>query len=190
MICQTSHSFSEESISSANIVRFRDFFKFFAQIFAERTPKGVRQSIQKDSTLTILSIDYIGHVFTNLSGISCVVICDKEYPQRVAFGLINKILDDVSSHFTIEKLQSSNEIDMPFLSVYLKKFQNPSEADSIMKVQKELDETKDILNRTLESLLQRGEKLDDLVARSDQLGAQSKAFYKASKKTNSCCVIQ
>lgn len=30
----------------------------------------------------------------------------------------------------------------------------------------------------MESLLERGEKLDDLVSKSEVLGAQSKAFYK------------
>lgn len=129
-------------------------------------------------------------MFTNLSGVSCVVICDDDYPQRVAFGMINQILDEVVSKYSVEKLHSSTEIDMPFLEDYLKKYQNPAEADSIMRVQKELDETKVILHRTLESLLERGEKLDDLVARSDQLGMHSKAFYKVSKKTNSCCIVQ
>ena len=38
------------------------------------------------------------------------------------------------------------------------------------------------------SLLERGEKLDDLVAKSDELSAQSKMFYKTAKKTNACCV--
>lgn len=108
----------------------------------------------------------------------------------MAFGLINQILDDVLTKFTLENLLSATELEMPFLDVYLKKFQNPTEADSIMRVQKELDETKVILHRTLESLLERGEKLDDLVVRSDRLGMQSKAFYKVAKKNNSCCVIQ
>ena len=38
------------------------------------------------------------------------------------------------------------------------------------------------------SLLERGEKLDDLVSKSDELSAQSKMFYKTAKKTNACCV--
>uniref|UniRef100_A0A8B9CK60 YKT6 v-SNARE homolog n=1 Tax=Anser brachyrhynchus TaxID=132585 RepID=A0A8B9CK60_9AVES len=46
------------------------------------------------------------------------------------------------------------------------------------RVQAELDETKIILHNTMESLLERGEKLDDLVSKSEVLGAQSKAFYK------------
>jgi hypothetical protein len=51
-----------------------------------------------------------------------------------------------------------------------------------MKVQAELDETKIILHKTIESVLERGEKLDNLVERSDQLSAQSRLFYKTAKK--------
>lgn len=47
-----------------------------------------------------------------------------------------------------------------------------------MKIQKELDETKIVLHKTIESVLQRGEKIDDLVAKSDGLSAQSKMFYR------------
>jgi hypothetical protein len=40
---------------------------------------------------------------------------------------------------------------------------------------------------TIEAVLQRGEKLDDLVSKSEDLGLQSKTFYKTAKKTNACC---
>jgi hypothetical protein len=63
------------------------------------------------------------------------------------------------------------------LKEYLVKYQDPQQADSIMKIQKELDETKIVLHKTIESVLQRGEKIDDLVAKSDGLSAQSKMFY-------------
>ncbi|TRY88145.1 hypothetical protein DNTS_029451 [Danionella cerebrum] len=66
---------------------------------------------------------------------------------------------------------------------------NPREADAMTKVQAELDETKIILHNTMESLLERGEKLDDLVQKSEHLGNQSKAFYKTARKQNSCCEI-
>lgn len=38
----------------------------------------------------------------------------------------------------------------------------------------------------MESLLERGEKLDDLVAKSEHLGNQSKAFYKTVSKKQNC----
>ena len=49
-------------------------------------------------------------------------------------------------------------------------------------------------HETMESLMQRGEKIDDLVAKSDQLSDQSKTFYKQvinffkyfSRKFNCC----
>jgi Synaptobrevin len=51
-----------------------------------------------------------------------------------------------------------------------------------MRVQQELDETKVVLHKTIESVLQRGEKLDQLVERSDALSTQSRMFYKTAKK--------
>jgi len=50
-----------------------------------------------------------------------------------------------------------------------------------------LDETKIILKNTIEAVLKRGENLEDMVYKSEQLSMQSKAFYKTAKKTNSCC---
>ena len=80
-----------------------------------------------------------------------------------------------------------------------------------MKIQKELDETKIVLHKTIESVLERGEKIDSLVEKSDGLSAQSKMFYskhcfvpldaifvntvltsiliEQAKQQNSCCVI-
>jgi hypothetical protein len=65
----------------------------------------------------------------------------------------------------------------PELKDYIVKYQDPQQADSIMKIQKELDETKIVLHKTIESVLERGEKIDNLVQKSDGLSAQSKMFY-------------
>lgn len=75
------------------------------------------------------------------------------------------------------------------LDTYISKYQDPSQADAIMKVQQELDETKIVLHKTIENVLQRGEKLDNLVDKSESLTASSKMFYKQAKKSNSCCII-
>ena len=47
-----------------------------------------------------------------------------------------------------------------------------------MKIQKELDETKIVLHKTIESVLERGEKIDTLVQKSNDLSGSSKMFYK------------
>ncbi|POV96182.1 hypothetical protein PSHT_15281 [Puccinia striiformis] len=67
---------------------------------------------------------------------------------------------------------------------YLVKYQDPKQADTILKVQQELDETKIVLHKTIESILQRGEKLDTLVEQSNALSSQSRIFNKTAKKQN------
>ncbi|GAA5879411.1 hypothetical protein JCM16303_003193 [Sporobolomyces ruberrimus] len=171
-----------------------EFMNFFSRTVSERTPPGQRQSIQENS--------YTAHVYSRQSdNLSGVIITDQEYPVRVAFSLLNKILDEfttkVSRSTWEEKAQQGRSqggkvgvfVDYPQLQEYVTKYQDPRQADSIMKVQQELDETKIILHKTIESVLERGEKLDSLVDKSAALSASSKSFYKTAKKQNSCCVI-
>lgn len=61
------------------------------------------------------------------------------------------------------------------------------QADALSRVQSEIDETKVVLHSTIAAVLERGEKLDDLVTKSDELSAQSKMFYTQAKKMNKCC---
>lgn len=60
---------------------------FFSITLAERTSAGVRQSVEQDLNQ--------GHVFTTTSGLSGVIISDKEYPSRVAFSLLNKVKESI-----------------------------------------------------------------------------------------------
>ncbi|GAA5854562.1 hypothetical protein JCM3766R1_006077 [Sporobolomyces carnicolor] len=175
-----------------------EFMNFFSRTVAERTPSGQRQSVQENS--------YTAHAYSRQSDhLTGVLITDQEYPVRVAFSLLNKILDEFTTKIprstwqqrategrnsgagAKQVLVSSQEY--PELAQYVQKYQDPRQADSIMKVQQELDETKIILHKTIESVLERGEKLDSLVDKSAALSASSKSFYKTAKKQNSCCII-
>ena len=71
----------------------------------------------------------------------------------------------------------------------IQEYQDPAKADKIEAIQKELDATTEVLHKTIDGVLERGVKLDQLVEKSNDLSAQSKMFYKQAKKTNSCCVI-
>jgi len=69
----------------------------------------------------------------------------------------------------------------------LAKYQNWQDADKLSKVQKSLDEVKEVMHRNIEEILKRGETLDDLMTKSADLSAVSVQFYKKAKKTNQCC---
>lgn len=108
---------------------------------------------------------------------------------RVAHTLLTKILDEFASKVSSDQWPNGTEQSISFtqLPAYVSKYQDPREADPLTKMQEDLDETKIILRNTIEQVLVRGEKLDDLVSQSEELSVQSKAFYKTAKKTNSCC---
>ena len=64
--------------------------------------------------------------------------------------------------------------------------------DKIEKLNSQLSETKEILCQAIDKVLQRGEKLDDLVEKSTKLSSQSKLFDKEARKANSWgpgCVV-
>lgn len=161
------------------------FMTFFAETVSARTESGQRQSIEEGN--------YVGHTYARLEGLAGVVITDKEYPVRPAYTLINKFLEEYLSLHPLKEWKSATATSPQFnydaLEAYIKKYQDPGQADSIMKVQQELDETKIVLHKTIESVLQRGEKLDSLVDKSEALSSSSRMFYKQAKKTNSCCII-
>ncbi|PBK91104.1 snare protein YKT6 [Armillaria gallica] len=162
-------------LSSANDLSWR-IMTFSSRTVAERTAQGQRQSIQEDN--------YTAHVYNR-----GVIITDQEYPVRPAFSLLSKLLDDFIAKVPQSSFSDSSSISFPDINTCLQKYQDPRQADTIMRVQQELDETKIVLHKTIESVLQRGEKLDNLVDRSTALSAHSKMFYKTTKKQNNCCVI-
>ncbi|XP_041088272.1 synaptobrevin homolog YKT6-like [Polyodon spathula] len=161
----------------------QEFMTFTSALIVERSSHGSRASVKEQ--------EYLCHVYVRNDSLSAVVIADNEYPSRVCFTLLDKVLDEFSKQ--VDRIDwpsgSPATINYTTLDGYLAKYQNPREADPMSKVQAELDETKIILHNTMESLLERGEKLDDLVQKSEHLGNTSKAFYKTARKQNSCCEI-
>ncbi|KAL5083565.1 palmitoyltransferase [Trichoderma cf. simile WF8] len=140
--------------------------------------------------LHAINLDYTFHAYGRTEGICGIIISDHQYPALVAHQLLSKVVDEfLTKHPRSSWATGEPVLPFPELKDYLEKYQDPQQADSIMKIQKELDETKIVLHKTIESVLQRGEKIDDLVAKSDGLSAQSKMFYQQAKKQNSCCVL-
>ncbi|KAF8320365.1 vesicle membrane protein [Clavulina sp. PMI_390] len=178
-----SSAFDLSSFSFYQKGSVQEFMNFFSKTVAERTEPGQRQSVQEKG--------YTAHVYNRGGPESLVgvMIVGGEYPLRPAFSLLSKVLDEFSTAVPQASYGNPSSIQFPQLATYLEKYQDPKQADAIMKVQAELDETKIILHKTIEGVLERGTKLDDLVERSGNLSASTKMFYKSAKKQNSCCVI-
>ncbi|XP_026435349.1 VAMP-like protein YKT61 [Papaver somniferum] len=160
----------------------REFIVFVGRTLAKRTPPGQRQSVQHE--------EYKVHSY-NRNGLCVLGFMDDHYPVRSAFSLLNKVLDEYEKDFADSWKTAKEDATQPwpYLTEALTKFQDPAEADKLLKIQRELDETKIILHKTIDSVLARGERLDSLVEKSSDLSAASQMFYKQAKKTNQCCTI-
>jgi len=143
----------------------------FSKTVAERTRPGQRQDVEEQT--------YTFHAYGRTEGVAGVIISDKEYPALVAHQVLSKVVDEFLSKHPKSAFSTPNPqpLDFPALKEYIVKYQDPQQADSIMKIQKELDETKIVLHKTIESVLERGEKIDSLVEKSNDLSAQSRMFY-------------
>lgn len=125
---------------------------FFVSTIVERTQPGGRQTVEQSN--------YTGHVYCRQDGLAACVICDSEYPQRTAFTVVAKILDEFTAKFPPNKqaFGHANTAQMyPELAQHLIKMQDPASQDPFMKVQKELDETKIVLVIFVDSAQDHGE---------------------------------
>ncbi|RWW23365.1 hypothetical protein GW17_00012392 [Ensete ventricosum] len=111
-----------------------------------------------------------------------------------------KVLDEYQKAFgdSWRVQQTDSTQPWPYLTDALTKFQDPAEADKLLKIQKELDETKIILllltsillylklmqHKTIDSVLARGERLDSLVEKSSDLSAASQVSMHKTKNKN------
>lgn len=94
--------------------------------------------------------EYYVHVYMRADGLCGCVTCDAEYPPRVAFSLLTRLLEDFSAFKPDWAKESRNEaVSWPQLESDVVKYQDPANADQIMKIQRSLDETRDVLHNTI-----------------------------------------
>ncbi|CAI6340519.1 unnamed protein product [Periconia digitata] len=189
---------AEKKLDSFNFLtrpKYSEFLDFTVGLCAERLEKNYRGEIKmagmdKTGDYRFQAYDYKG-------GICGVVVTDANYNERVAQAILAKSLEFFAGKYSesaYTNLQPSPKgspppLAMPELKEYIDKYQRPEDIDPILRIQMELDETKTFMHKSIEAMLDRGEKLDSLVAKSDNLSSQSKMFYTQAKKQNSCCIV-
>lgn len=157
---------------------------FFGRMLAKRTAAGERQTVQHE--------DYNCHVYRQNDGLCGVVTANIDYPQRPAFVFLSKLLEEFRTEFVGKwETETSDNVFAGWsnLAQALAEYQDPVKVDKITAIQEELRSTTAILHKTIDGVLERGLKLDQLVDKSQDLSKQSKKFYKQARKTNSCCVV-
>jgi len=161
----------------------REFIIFFSRTLMEKTARGQRQSVDHE--------DYACHIHLRSDGLGAIAVCDQEYPQRVAYTAISNLMTDFHSmHGELwPTLKVDTLLPFPQMDSAIVDFQNPANADKLTKIHEDLEKTISIVHKTIDSVLDRGTKLENLVKQSEDLGMQSKLFYQNAASANKCCVL-
>lgn len=129
------------------------------------------------------------HSYVNERDCGCVIITDGEYPARASYIAINKAIEAFELQYKATNYDKDCQLSVPDIEKNIVTYQKPEEIDKISKIQGDLDETKEILLKSIDQLLERGEKIEDLLDRSKDLSDQSKTLMIRARKLNSCCII-
>ena len=133
--------------------------------------------------------DYVCFADIRPEGICISFVTHKEYPTRIALQLSSKIYEEWKKlGVNMGEVKESYKLyNFPSASNIIQDFDNPQNKDKIMKIQILVEETKKVITKNIVDLLARGEKIETLVARSEELSSITKTFFTDAKKLNKCC---
>ena len=179
-----SSAFSLSFVSIFQRGTLKDFLNFHSRLVIERVAHDTHAQVQLEKGIC--------YAIANSDKIGLTMICDEEYPKRVAIDFLLKTHNDFKAFIAEKRLDLNlytNDTDVKYenIATEIEEWQDPSKKDNLMKLQNELNDVTDIMRQNLNELLKREENLEALMQKSEDLSATSVSFYKQAKKTNSCC---
>eukprot|EP00750_Incisomonas_marina_P003561 INCI1322.2.p1 GENE.INCI1322.2~~INCI1322.2.p1 ORF type:complete len:234 (+),score=43.51 INCI1322.2:198-899(+) len=137
-----------------------EFLRFTSRTLIKRALVNSREACRHE--------EYCCQYTLSDKGLGIVMVTSADYPQRVAFAVMLEV-QRVFARACPDALWMKQTRDMSLkfqaLPQILQKAQDPANFDKLARMSKKLDETKLVLHKTIQSVLLRGERLDDLMAR-------------------------
>ncbi|KAL5368565.1 SNARE protein [Cryptosporidium parvum] len=178
IICNENDESSVKILSSCYCLS-RNFY-FYCKIHYS---KGVQEIITHDE-YTIFSYKWS-------DGLSISMICDDDFPARIAFSSIFEAYMNIKDKNQHELSLLDDKLIYRTIFTILNKYKEPLISDAITESQIKIDKAREAINVSLKSFLDRGENLDELIQKSNDLSDSSKKLFKMSKKTKRpCCSLQ
>jgi len=151
-------------------------FTQVTQVILEKIPPN-------DSKLTYVYDRYLFHYISE-EGITYLCMADDSFGRRVPFAFLQDIKAKFLNNYTKDRILSSppyglNEFSK-ILSKQMEYFSNNPAADKIKQALGSIEQNKEVLVHNIERVLQRGERIELLVDKTDNLNQQAFAFKKRS----------
>jgi len=167
---------------------FKEHLNFGARTAVSRLKPGDKSFIEDKEEKDVKSF-----VDIQKNGLGVVIVFDREYPEKVILIIAKEIINEFYKVKTDDEfidVKSDVDWSISALDTMIKKYQDPKEADKLMKLQSQLEEVNQIMTRNLDDILKRGETLDNLMSKSKDVSTVSYNFYKKARETNKkCCSL-
>jgi vesicle-associated membrane protein 72 len=129
-----------------------------------------------------------GHTFNYLESDGYVFLCvaDQAFGRQAPFACLDKIASDFSSsHGAAARDAIAHSLNRSFAPVLRQHMEyvshNSGEVDKVSKVQQQVSEVKEIMMDNIEKVLDRGEKIELLVDKTENLRFQADNFHKTGR---------
>lgn len=155
-----------------NCVEISDFFS--AQLASSKNPQANVTAEEQQFLFQCSRMD----------NYCAILVSTKDYPTRPAFSILREIFKEVKNCGGVLPNGKSSVIQRGIVE-----YQDPTKADKLAQIQQNLDQTREIMVMSLEKAIARGESLEELAEKSQNISDQSKIFVRESKKLNRCCTV-
>lgn len=138
-----------------------------------------------DGKMTYVYDDYVFHYVVE-SGICYLCMSDEKNKHRGPYALLTDVKNEFLARYGLEGALkaiafSFNEEFSEVLKERMKFYNEGGEIDNIDSLKNQIDEVKDGMIQNIETVLERGEKIELLVDKTDRLNQQAFRFESSSR---------
>ena len=157
------------------------FYRKNAKEICDFAVEQMANGTNNNQMITAQQNKYVISMYRATPNCAAVIAVDEEYPSRASFSILREIASEYQG--LGNKFNGKSRV----IQKAIVEYQNPTNADKILKIQDNIAETQRIMVMNLEEAIGRGESIDKLAEKTDHLSESSKLFLKDTKKMNSCC---
>lgn len=188
MICDINEkhveAFKLDDFSWLSRSNIKELFRFCAKNIYDRIADTFFYKIcLDDETKKLLQpydLDNITCYVYKFGNKKCCIITREVYSSKQLFETIQTLINaDILNNTLLNNCIEQVEQQLENSEI--------SSTKNLSHIINNVEEIKDILHISLDALLKRGEKLDDLIDKSSELSMTTKTFKKNSDKLRKCC---
>ncbi|KAJ2714675.1 hypothetical protein H4R19_001604 [Coemansia spiralis] len=136
-----------------------------------------------DSKLTYVYDRYLFHYISE-GGIVYLCIADDKFGRRVPFAFLQDMVDRFVAAFTVAEIEGAPALGLASfgrtIAAQMDYYSRNPQIDPIRHVQGEISQVKDVMVQNIERVLERGDRIEILVDKSNTLNNAAFAFRKRS----------